>query len=157
MLGRHRAQSHFRRPARRQKFVEFFRPLRIEAIEDRALLTLTPQLVADINPKITQVAQASGPIVDVGGVAFFAANDGTTGLELWKSDGTSAGTMLVKDIFAGSVGSLSNYSYLTNVNGTLYFSAYDGSGIELWKSDGTIAGTTLVKGLEAGSGLDSPA
>jgi len=29
---------------------------------------------------------------------FFAANDGITGFELWKSDGTAAGTVLVKDI-----------------------------------------------------------
>ncbi len=59
---------------------------------------------------------------------------------MWKSDGTSAGTVLVRDIRPGATGA--NPSFLTNVNGTLYFQASDGSsGIELWKSDGTSAGT----------------
>ena len=69
----------------------------------------------------------------------------TTGrhsLELWKSDGTEAGTVLVKDINpggGGSAGSLPNH--LTAVDGTLYFTAFDpDTGIELWKSDGTEAG-----------------
>ena len=43
----------------------------------------------------------------------------TNGYELWKSDGTAAGTVLVKDIYAGSRSAVS--PYLTNVNGTLFF------------------------------------
>ena len=38
----------------------------------------------------------------VGDTLFFAANDGVHGTELWKSDGTEAGTVLVKDINPGS-------------------------------------------------------
>ena len=58
------------------------------------------------------------------------------GFELWKSDGTSGGTVMVKDIDPGATGSIP--SYLTNVNGTLFFAANDGThGYELWKSDGT--------------------
>ena len=37
---------------------------------------------------------------------FFAANDGSVGTELWKSDGTSNGTVLVKDIRSGSLDGL---------------------------------------------------
>ncbi len=85
----------------------------------------------------------------MGSQYFFAASTRATGLELWKSDGTAAGTVLVKDIFAGATGS--DISSLTNVNGTLYFTANDGfSGKEIWKSDGTAAGTVLVHDLKPG-------
>ncbi len=64
------------------------------------------------------------------GTVYFQASDGSSGYELWKSDGTSAGTVLVRDIRPGATGA--NPSFLTNVNGTLYFQASDGSsGIEL--------------------------
>ncbi len=56
-----------------------------------------------------------------------------------KSDGTAAGTSLVRDIFSGSSNSYPDA--LVNVGGTLYFSANNGFvGDELWKSDGTAAG-----------------
>ncbi len=83
------------------------------------------------------------------------ANDGTHGDELWKSDGTAAGTMMVKDIGPGSSGS--DPQDLTNVNGTLYFDANDGrDGSELWKSDGTAAGTVMVKDIDPGSDSSVP-
>ncbi|MDA1179582.1 MAG: hypothetical protein O2931_12380, partial [Planctomycetota bacterium] len=52
-------------------------------------------------------------------------NDGTTGDELWKTDGTDNGTMQIKDILPGD-NSSSPWS-LTNVDGTLYFVANDGT------------------------------
>src|SRR3954465_5813305 len=62
---------------------------------------------------------------------------------------------LVKDIFPGTTGSAA--ASLTNVDGTLYFAANDGSaGVELWKSDGTPAGTALVKDISPGSGGSGP-
>ncbi len=80
----------------------------------------------------------------IGGVAYFGADDGTHGDELWESDGTAAGTTLVKDIDPGPASSAPQY--LTDLNGTLYFVAHDGSGPnQLWRSNGSAAGTTVVQ------------
>ena len=84
-------------------------------------------------------------MVALGNVVLFNANDGTNGRELWKSDGTAAGTVLLKDIKQNGD---SNPWYLVNVNGVIFFSADDGThGRELWKSDGTAAGTVMVKDI----------
>jgi ELWxxDGT repeat protein len=94
-------------------------------------------------------------LTNVNGTLYFTAiccQDGSpttaTGRELWKSNGTAAGTVLVKDINPGS-GNMNAFDpYLTNVNGTLYFVADDGvHGYELWKSRGTAASTVLVKDI----------
>ena len=80
----------------------------------------------------------------------------STAVELWKTDGTAGGTVLVKDINPGAAGS--NIKNLVNVNGTLYFSANDGThGNELWKSDGTAAGTVLVEDINQRSVDSNPA
>lgn len=95
------------------------------------------------------------PFAAVDGTIYFAASDGINGTELWKTDGTTTGTLLVKDIFPGS--SSSNPGFLTAVANTLYFYATDGSsGTELWKSDGTQAGTVLVKDINLGNGNSKP-
>ena len=53
------------------------------------------------------------------GALYFKADDGSTGSELWKTDGTAAGTVMVKDINSGAGDSYP--SYLTVFNGALYF------------------------------------
>src|SRR5262249_6239465 len=84
-----------------------------------------------------------------------SAIDGTHGDELWQSDGTAAGTVMVKDINPGSAASTPGN--LTNVNGRLFFSANDGThGNELWQSDGMAAGTMMVADINPGSASSSP-
>src|SRR5262245_51838587 len=94
--------------------------LRLEVLEDRVTLSLTPQMVLDINTNTLSANPSQ--IVPIGSTAYFSADDGVNGRELWKSDGTAAGTSLVKDIAAGGAGS--DPKYLTDVSGTLFFSPY---------------------------------
>jgi ELWxxDGT repeat protein len=73
--------------------------------------------------------------VAIGGELFFVATDVTHGQQLWKGDGTFAGTV-----------------QLTDGNGTVYFSAFTTStGFQVWQSDGTAAGTAMVTGLSGTS------
>lgn len=111
-------------------------------------------LVKDIvpGPKPSTYAFQSYPdqLTASGGLVYFVADDGVNGKELWKSDGTEAGTTLLTAIVPEA---WYGPQVLTDVNGTLYFSANDGvNGAELWKSDGTSAGTVMVKDLVPGSG-----
>jgi ELWxxDGT repeat protein len=98
-------------------------------------------LVKDIYPGY----QSSSPadLVNRDGMIFFSADDGSSGRELWKSDGTEAGTVRVKDIVAGPVGS--NPHGLVVVGNQVIFRTSPAAGVtELWKSDGTDAGTVRV-------------
>ncbi|MBA2225982.1 MAG: hypothetical protein N3E46_01810 [Gemmataceae bacterium] len=119
--------------------------LQVEALEDRT----TPSVVGV--KMIQDIATGSGAsypayFTEVNGVVYFAATDASGDRELWRTDGTAAGTWRVADI--NPIGS-SNPRYLTNVNGTLFFTADDGShGRELWKLDGTTA--NLVKDIHSG-------
>ena len=73
----------------------------------------------------------------VGNTLYFSADDGIHDDELWKSDGTASGTVMVKDIHSGNTGSSASWpDYFTVVGSTLYFQAEDGvNGLELWKSE----------------------
>jgi ELWxxDGT repeat protein len=121
------------------------------------------RMVKDINPGPRPCATSKGAcrgqgassypslLTAVGRTLYFTADDGIHGPELWRSNGTSRGTRMVKDITPGSRG---NYnSSLTNVAGILYFAANGG----LWRSDGTASGTVLVKGFGSDPNLTNAA
>jgi ELWxxDGT repeat protein len=108
----------------------------------------TLRLVSDIWPG--PAGSFPDKLTAVGSTLFFTANDGISGYELWKSDGTSSGTTRVADIYPGIPSS--NARNLTATSNTLYFVAGDGrNGRELWKTDGTSAGTNLVSDIRLNS------
>jgi ELWxxDGT repeat protein len=86
--------------------------------------------------------------IQLGSNVFFSGVSGN-GAELWKSDGTNGGTVQVKDIYPGFLGSTP--LPLGVLGTTILFKATDGvSGNELWKTDGTTAGTVMVKDIFPG-------
>jgi ELWxxDGT repeat protein len=125
-------------------------------IRSDSLLGSGPVLF-DIHPDPVHLTRASQLTV-VGDQLFFAADDGTTGLELWKTDGTKSGTLRVKDIRTGPGSSMQElydrlpyFDFSVSAGGKLFFVADDGiTGRELWLSDGTEAGTFQVKDIHPG-------
>ena len=93
------------------------------------------------------IAKSTGPsIAPLGNTStvLFGNND-----ELWKTDGTEAGSVLIKDFRPGvDANPITN---LINIGTNTYFNAIDGVvGNELWKTDGTTVGTVIVKDINPG-------
>lgn len=128
-------------------------------------ITADTSMLKDIAPgsaggfvTTTSDSTAQTTLHAVGGKMVFLADDGSTGRELWVTDGTSAGTSLLKDIYPGS--QPSNPAFFTPFGNSLLFEAFDGlhragapdgkHGQELWITDGTAAGTSLLADLDPG-------
>src|SRR5687767_8271877 len=91
---------------------------------------------------------ASNPMdmIAVGEQLYFTADDGIHGRELFVSDGTAAGTHLVRDIRPGAASA--EIRFPTAFGNRLVFTANDGvNGFELWITDGTPGGTHMVKDI----------
>lgn len=96
-------------------------------------------MVKDVRPG---VQGGVGQFISVGETIYFSGDDGVNGPAIWKSDGTSDGTLIVKPILYGNLAA--SPGDLINVDGTVFFTAYNGYDDYLWKSDGTAAGTIRV-------------
>src|SRR5437763_4998922 len=103
-------------------------------------------LVKDINPDqpAPRVEETYAESEGVGSLFYYVANDGTHGDEVWRTDGTPAGTFLLKDICPGACTSLPRA--LTSSNGLLFFFADGPQRLGVWKSGGAPAGTLPVQG-----------
>ncbi|MFN8266319.1 MAG: T9SS type A sorting domain-containing protein [Chitinophagaceae bacterium] len=84
--------------------------------------------------------------------------------QIWRSDGTAAGTSLVYTMPAAGTSNTNqftsdrdakkNFSVSENV---MYFNGYTtAEGSELWVTDGTTAGTKMMKDIKTGTGSSTP-
>ena len=128
--------------------------LGFEGLEDRRLLATDFELLRDINQDLGARDSFPDTFIQAGSQVLFRAITQEEGRELWKTDGTEAGTQLVKDIFRGSGSSLTQV--FTTLNDRLYFQAFEPEhGFGLWSSDGTSEGTQFISNAVTSSELIS--
>jgi ELWxxDGT repeat protein len=110
-----------------------------------------------INPGLANSSPSN--LTNVDGTLYFTANDGTNGNELWRINSVTGLAEMVEDTIPGGgirPGPASSYpSYLTNVNGTLYFSANDGTnGFELWRINSVTGLAEMIEDAVPGGGIN---
>src|SRR3954451_17527599 len=91
----------------------------------------------------TQSSEPRSPVMLADGSVVFSADDGVHGRELWRSDGTAGGTVLLADIVKGPAGSYP--SPIEGIDGVAYFVAAG----NVWRTDGTTAGTRPLTHFDA--------
>ncbi len=103
----------------------------------------------------TAQQELSGDFIVIQNTIFFEAKDNSTNVSaLWKSDGTTNGTVLVKNINPNNNCQL---FFISQTNNNILFWADDGIfGWELWKTDGSEEGTKLVKDINFATKSSSP-
>lgn len=87
----------------------------------------------------------------INNVLYFFSNTADYGPALCRSDGSVAGTFVVKDINPGT--GYINGSFTAVIDNIGYFYSSNGiNGNELWRTDGTGPGTYMVKDIYPGAG-----
>ena len=118
----------------------------------RVLADGTHEQVIDLFPG----PDSSSPsdLIHVGGsTVVFRADDGTSGKELWRTDGVT--TTQVADINPGSVSSTPSDMFLMSPGVIVFRASGPGTGAELWRSNGAAA--SLVKDIAPGTPSSVPA
>jgi MYXO-CTERM domain-containing protein len=96
-------------------------------------------------------------LTPAGNTLLFWADDGTHGYQPWRSDGSEAGTVMVKALRPGGASAIGGPFTRVSATGPFVFPASDGlSGLELWRTDGTAAGTVRVADIVPGVASSSP-
>jgi ELWxxDGT repeat protein len=91
---------------------------------------------------VSTVSDRADVAANGGDRLYFVQYDPVGGVELFESDGTTPGTVMVADLGPGPVGGYPEF--LGMANGRLLFQALGPNGKQLWKSDGTSAGTAAI-------------
>jgi ELWxxDGT repeat protein len=115
------------------------------------------RLLLEINPDSDAFAGNSNPTdyIQYKDHVYFQARTGTTGAELWRTDGTAEGTNLFFDLQPGEDNG-APFDFVI-FNDLLYFTANDGvNSSELWVTDGTADGTMLVVDIREGNAPGNP-
>jgi ELWxxDGT repeat protein len=111
------------------------------------------QLVADIHSSPRRLSPNS--TLSMGSYALITVFTPEHGNELWRTDGTDAGTYLLADINVGTASS--DVTQLTRVGELAYFAATSSpTGAELWVTDGTPSGTRMIRDINLGVGSSNP-
>ncbi len=105
----------------------------IESLEKRALLSTTLFGTADSAPT---------PLFQLGNESYFTAVDNVHGQEIWRTDGTAAGTELFIDATPGIAGSAVTPG--VEYKGKQYFLLNK----QMWCTDGTRSGTVRTTTLQ---------
>lgn len=111
---------------------------------------------------ISSITLPSSPkkFIRSGSLLYFSADNGVNGRELWRTDGTAAGTLMIKDINPGTASSMEavlTEEFYIDISGTLFFVAKDSTlKKQLWKTDGTLAGTVKLTNISAGIDYNGP-
>lgn len=107
--------------------------------------------VGDIEPgPLGQFTAGTAPTwAAANGLLYYTASTAANGTELWRSDGTKAGTFLLSDLTPGAASS--TISNMVELKGSLYFTLSDGTDHYLYKSDGTAETTKKISKISSGS------
>jgi ELWxxDGT repeat protein len=100
-------------------------------------------LVKDINTDAEDTSPNGDPknFIEYKGLLYFNGNDGDNGAdkhdsELWRTDGTTDGTVMVEDIWPGGDGNGSNPQQMFVFNDKLYFNAKVETANQVFRYDG---------------------